>query len=596
MASPTRPAYGGLRRKLVIAIDVGTTFSGVCYSILDPGEIPEIRAVLRYPGQEKVGDTKIPTLMWYDQSGSVQAAGAEATRSGIAIDAEEQQWIKSEWFKVYLRPKAIDAPGELHKIPPLPLGKTVVEVFADFLRYIYECTKTYIRETHSNGKAMWDSFEDEIDFVLTHPNGYEGPQQSVMREAAVLAGLVPDQDASNRRVQLVTEGEASLHYCLQSGLSTDVLKQGKGLMVIDAGGGTIDFSSYVQNGESFEEIAAPECLYSGSVFVTSRARIFFENLLANTRFSEDVDLITERFDNNTKPSFNTDEDDYWIQFAAVREKDPKLNIRSGQLKISGSDVASFFERSISDIVTSVDEQTFSAKTEITSAFLVGGFATSDWLYSRIQERLDLLGIEVSRPDSGTSKAVAHGAVSYYLDHRVTTRVSKVTYGVPCSVPYDPTNDEHIKRASSKYRSAAGVWYIPGAFDVILPRNIQVAETKEFRRSFGRTRPQASALRKVTTSIMCYRGDIEKPVWVDVEPEKFTSMGNIEADLGELTKTLKPHVTINDGGEEETYYSIDFDIALLFGMTEFKALVIWQENGEEKRNSAVKVKFNPEEVE
>ena len=30
-------------------------------------------------------------------------------------------------------------------------------------------------------------------------------------------------------------------------------------MIIDAGGGTIDFSSYVQKGETFEEIAAPEC-------------------------------------------------------------------------------------------------------------------------------------------------------------------------------------------------------------------------------------------------------------------------------------------------------------------------------------------------
>lgn len=71
---------------------------------------------------------------------------------------------------------------------------------------------------------MWDSFGDNIDIVLTHPNGYEGPQQSMMREAAVLAGLVPDAEAAEARVQLVTEGEASLHYCIQSGLSTDAIK------------------------------------------------------------------------------------------------------------------------------------------------------------------------------------------------------------------------------------------------------------------------------------------------------------------------------------------------------------------------------------
>ena len=71
---------------------------------------------------------------------------------------------------------------------------------------------------------MWNSFGDNIDIVLTHPNGYEGPQQSMMRQAAVLAGLVPDASAAEARVRLVTEGEASLHYCLQSGLSTEAIK------------------------------------------------------------------------------------------------------------------------------------------------------------------------------------------------------------------------------------------------------------------------------------------------------------------------------------------------------------------------------------
>jgi len=35
--------------------------------------------------------------MYYDQSGAIKAAGAEATREGIAIQADEEQWIKAEW-------------------------------------------------------------------------------------------------------------------------------------------------------------------------------------------------------------------------------------------------------------------------------------------------------------------------------------------------------------------------------------------------------------------------------------------------------------------------------------------------------------------
>ncbi len=38
--------YTGSRLGLVIAIDIGTTFSGVSYSILRPGEVPEIASVM----------------------------------------------------------------------------------------------------------------------------------------------------------------------------------------------------------------------------------------------------------------------------------------------------------------------------------------------------------------------------------------------------------------------------------------------------------------------------------------------------------------------------------------------------------------------
>ena len=43
-----RQPYQGLQRKIVLAFDVGTTFSGVSYSILDPGLVPDIKGVTRY--------------------------------------------------------------------------------------------------------------------------------------------------------------------------------------------------------------------------------------------------------------------------------------------------------------------------------------------------------------------------------------------------------------------------------------------------------------------------------------------------------------------------------------------------------------------
>jgi len=168
-------------------------------------------------------------------------------------------------FKLHLRSRVGAGRQLMDESPPLPLNKTVVEVFADFLAYLLECASSFIQETHANGAALWVSVKDEIHFVLSHPNGWEGQQQAEMRKASVLAKLIPDTTAGHARLSFVTEGEASLHYSVHNGLPTGVMDDGEGVVIVDAGGGTIDISSYSKNiGEAkhrFEEVASPQCNY-----------------------------------------------------------------------------------------------------------------------------------------------------------------------------------------------------------------------------------------------------------------------------------------------------------------------------------------------
>jgi len=42
-----RPRYPGPSRKLVVAFDIGATHSGAAYALLQPGEVPHIKAVTR---------------------------------------------------------------------------------------------------------------------------------------------------------------------------------------------------------------------------------------------------------------------------------------------------------------------------------------------------------------------------------------------------------------------------------------------------------------------------------------------------------------------------------------------------------------------
>lgn len=78
-------------------------------------------------------------------------------------------------------------------------------------------------DTHANGNALWKAVEHDIQFVLSHPNGWEGAQQTKMRRAAVHGQLIPDTNEGKARIRFVTEGEASLHACVLNGLASDVL-------------------------------------------------------------------------------------------------------------------------------------------------------------------------------------------------------------------------------------------------------------------------------------------------------------------------------------------------------------------------------------
>jgi hypothetical protein len=126
-------------------------------------------------------------------------------------------------FKLHLRPKTQSAAYVTGKIIPLPKGKTAIDVFADFLRYLYQCAQKYIEETHV-GIQLWENLRPTSEFVLTHPNGWEGAQQGMMRRAAVMAGLIPYGAEGQARLSFVTEGEASLHFCIQRGLTNEAIK------------------------------------------------------------------------------------------------------------------------------------------------------------------------------------------------------------------------------------------------------------------------------------------------------------------------------------------------------------------------------------
>ena len=170
--------------------------------------------------------------------------------------------MRSRW-KLHLRPKRLASPiNPDDDLPPLPPGKSAVDVLTDFIKYLFGCAKLYIQEHHL--KFAWSTIEHSIEYIFTHSNGLEDVQQQLYCRAIVCAGLVPSTPEGQSRVHMLTEGEAALHFCVPNLLNAEpsIHTAPRGVVIIDAGEVTIDLYMFSMTSIpiSCEEIAPAECM------------------------------------------------------------------------------------------------------------------------------------------------------------------------------------------------------------------------------------------------------------------------------------------------------------------------------------------------
>ncbi|KIK93911.1 hypothetical protein PAXRUDRAFT_12380, partial [Paxillus rubicundulus Ve08.2h10] len=271
----------------------------------------------------------------------------------------------------------------------------------------------------------------------------------------------------------------------------------------------------------------------------------------------------------------------YIKVGSDPEMDLWYDVRSGQLKLAGKDVAKFFEPSVEEIADAFQKQRRATAMPINHVVLVGGYADSNFLYQGIQNHPAFSNVQLCRPGSYGNKAVADGAVSFHIDHLVTSRTARFTYGIECLHHYNSNLAEHRERGRTQFVGPSGYMMLPKGFSSILVKGTQVSEEEEFRRSFVVDQFSRSEFTSVKTPILAYRGSNLQPIWVDKEAAYFTDMCTVVANTSKLIHSINPLRSLNGG----TYYRLDIDVILLFGLTELKAQISWKDRGVEKRSPA-----------
>ena len=119
----------------------------------------------------------------------------------------------------------------------------------------------------------------------------------------------------------------------------------------------------------------------------------------------------------------------------------------------------------------------------------------------------------------------------------------------------------------------------------------MSETTEFRTSYYAQGYARASLANISVALKCYRGAAKNPQWRDVDaggyrwvrgtniahadfaPDMYSTLCYIEADTSQISRMLQAR---RSSGAGKLYYTIEYDVILLFGLTELKAQVAWQE--------------------
>ncbi|KAF8736628.1 ATP binding, partial [Rhizoctonia solani] len=181
--------------KIILGIDIGTTQSAVAFAYLYPGGPQSIHRVMEWPGQEsQKGESKIPTLVYYDSNNKPVSFGAAALKPEIAEKAEDEHWKLARHFKLHLHPEAMKNKHNLHA-QPLPAGVSLLTIYTDFMVYLMQHTKSYFESRIIDGQKVWEEHHKDMTIVLAHPNGWGVKEQNFLRQAAIAANYVPSSKA-----------------------------------------------------------------------------------------------------------------------------------------------------------------------------------------------------------------------------------------------------------------------------------------------------------------------------------------------------------------------------------------------------------------
>ncbi|KAF9878787.1 hypothetical protein CkaCkLH20_03687 [Colletotrichum karsti] len=541
-------------RKIIVGIDFGTTYSGVAWA--ETQRADRRTAITTWPISKTVREgessDKVPTKLRYD---------GDEVQWGFSIPMNAPQDEVVEWFKLDLDP-SLQSMGQAVSSEARG-GRNVDKLVTDYISALGEHLLYTLRE--KLGEQVVKT--TPLEFVVTVPAIWSDLAKEKTKLACQRASGLSKSKAP---IHLVSEPEAAAIYALH-GLDPHGLKVGDTVVVVDAGGGTVDLISYTITSLKpileVQEAAPGSGALCGSTFLNMRFAKFLRAKLGKEEgFDEEVMAeAMEQFEKKVKRQFTlgaSQDETYTIPVGGLNNN-KELGINRGRFGLKASDLQTIFEPVVLECIKLVKDQIAASGVTISAVLLVGGFGASNYLKERLRNAIDR-NIQIMQPPNAW-QAVVQGAVMKGLAQvspdrltqvKVQNRKARKHYGTEWRTKYDPKIHSHIQH--KRHWCGLDGCYKVYTMEWFIQRSDSVSENEPFFTSFVWTGLCSQGrIKKIKMDIYADRSTRIAPVSRD---ENVSLLVHVEADVSHIPEN---QLARRQGSDGQWYYELSCKIEAVY---------------------------------
>lgn len=300
---------------------------------------------------------QIPTVLYYDQYQKVVGWGPDIADALAPTGYPKPGVQKVEWFKLQLMLSGNTYIDPIN-LPPLPPGKSEIDVAADYLFKLRQAMRNQLQKTLGE---VFNREERNIRYFLTVPAIWNDAGKAATRAAAIQAGFLRDEN--DNRLTLITEPEAAAMFCSKTGLLN--LKIRDAVLIVDCGGGTVDLIAYEVEEETPFTVAECTAGSGDSCGSTALNRNFSNILRAKIRKmklpdgSKTAGKVYAKcimdFENRIKADFRNN-GQKWAVDVGIEAEFPEAGIEEGYMTFTNEEILQCFEPVVNRILELVRNQ------------------------------------------------------------------------------------------------------------------------------------------------------------------------------------------------------------------------------------------------